>query len=103
MIDHFDSEFCKRKQFIPALEDLIVKSRAKGIVLSYFNGRNHWNDHANLTGNQGLEELKKFFQSSLFVKNSYRNQPIDRLNYQSYGGHKAKTINEQIITAELNL
>jgi len=100
MKDCFDSPFCRRNAFIPALEQLIVTSRPRMVILSYFNGRNHWNDHSNSTGTLGLRTLEDFFRSSLFVKNSFRFKPIDRLNYQSYGGHKAKSIHELIITAE---
>lgn len=101
MRDNFDSQFCRRKDFIPSLEELIVNSRARAVVLSYFDGRNHWNDHSNESGSEGLNQLKRFFKSSLFAKNTYKNYPLDRVNYQSYGGHKARVINEQLITAEL--
>jgi len=100
MTDSFDSPFCRRSAFIPALEQLIANSRARMVILSYFNGRNHWNDHSNSSGTLGLRTLEEFFRSSLFVKDSFRYKPVDRMNYQSYGGHKAKSIHELIITAE---
>ena len=101
MKDCFDSPFCRRDAFIPALEQLIVSARARMVILSYFDGRNHWNDHSNTSGTLGLRTLEDFFRSSLFVKDSFRYKPVHRMNYQSYGGHKAKSINELIITAEL--
>lgn len=101
MRDNYDSPFCKRESFIPALEKLIVASRASAVVLSYFNGRNHWNDHANATGSEGFNALAKFFRSSLFTRGSFRHTPVERMNYQSYGGHKAQLVDELILMANI--
>jgi adenine-specific DNA methylase len=100
MDDSFDSVFCKRNAFIPALEQLVSSSKARVVVLSYFDGRNHWNDHINGSGTKGFQNLSAFFKSGLFQRGSFSNQPVSRQNYQSYGGYKADRIAEYILSAK---
>ncbi len=100
MARDFKSSFCKKKDFIPSLDTLIRRSNAEYVVLSYFDGPNHWGEfkarEAETTGRQLLE---KFFCSDLFVANSLECLPVKRQNYQSYGGHKAKSIQEFLFVA----
>lgn len=102
MDDNFDSQFCKKKIFINSLEEMIVNSKPNYVVLSYFNGKNHWNDFNSDCNGQGISELERFFNSNIFVKSSLKIIPVQRLNYQSYGGFKAKNINEYLFVAKLN-
>lgn len=101
MRDDFDSPFCKKSQFIPSLKTLISRSRTDVVVLSYFNGRNHWNNFKSECNGQGLNELTSLFSGELFEQNSLDIRPIQRLNYQSYGGHTAKTIDEYLFVARV--
>ena len=96
----FTSSFCKARQFIPSLTNMIESSKCRYVVLSYFNGRNHWNTFKAGTSNRGREELEKFFNTSLFESGSLEVYPVSRLNYQSYGGHKALEVSEYLFVAK---
>ena len=101
MDNDFKSPFCGKATFIPALKSLIARAKADYVVLSYFDGRNHWgefkSDENDLTGKQMLQE---FFTSELFIEGTYNCTPVQRMNYQSYGGHKAREVNEYIFVAQ---
>lgn len=95
MKDDFKSTFCSRPDFIPSLTKLIERADTDYVVLSYFDGRNHWgNFKAEEAETEGKRLLEGLFQSDLFMPGSYSFIPVDRLNYQSYGGHSAKPIKE---------
>ena len=97
----FKSSFCNKKSFIPSLESLIRKADADYVVLSYFDGRNHWGEFKSESAETvGQKLLEEFFRSGLFVKNSFEWIPVQRLNYQSYGGHTAKFIKEFLFIAQ---
>jgi adenine-specific DNA-methyltransferase len=100
MDDDFNSTFCSAKRFIPSLRVLIERADVQHIVLSYFDGRNHWGafkaEERDVTGAKLLEE---FLRSDLFEPNSFECRPVDRLNYQSYGGFKAKPVQEFLFSA----
>lgn len=100
MKDDFKSTFCNRQDFIPSLRALIRRADAEYVILSYFDGRNHWgnfkSEDAETEGKRLLEEL---FLSDLFVNGSFDFVPVDRLNYQSYGGYSAKPIQEFLFIA----
>ncbi|WP_447586526.1 DNA adenine methylase [Pseudoxanthomonas mexicana] len=100
MESDFTSTFCSSKRFVSSLEDLVKASVSEYVVLSYFNGKNHWHDFKSGTSDRGRKELNKFFQSELFESGSVRCHPVDRLNYQSYGGHKALTVSEYLFVAK---
>lgn len=100
MESDFTSTFCSSKRFISSLEDLVKASASDYVVLSYFNGKNHWHDFKSGTSGRGREELEKFFQSGLFESGSMQCHPVDRLNYQSYGGHKALAVSEYLFVAK---
>lgn len=100
MESDFTSTFCSSKRFVASLEDLVRASASDYVVLSYFNGKNHWHDFKSGTSDRGREELEKFFRSDLFESGSMQCHPVDRLNYQSYGGHKALAVSEYLFVAK---
>ena len=101
MEDDFDSPFCKKAKFIPSLETLIKRARARVVVLSYFNGRNHWNDFKSDCNGQGLKEIVSMFEGSGF-EGAVDVRPIQRMNYQSYGGYSAKKVDEYLFIAKVH-
>lgn len=100
MADDFKSTFCSKKAFMPSLRTIIERADTEHVVISYFDGRNHWgsfkSEHAESDGRKAIEE---FLASDLFEAGSARCTPVDRLNYQSYGGFKAKKVSEYLFTA----
>lgn len=100
MADDFKSTFCSKKAFMPSLRTIIERADTEHVVISYFDGRNHWgsfkSEHAESDGRKTIEE---FLASDLFEAGSARCIPVDRLNYQSYGGFKAKKVSEYLFTA----
>lgn len=103
MADDFDSSFCKKSTFIESLHELIVKAPAKTVVLSYFNGRNHWNDFKSECNGEGVRLLSELFTDSIFKHGSFKLIPVKRKNYQSYGGYRGKEINEYFFVGSRNL
>jgi adenine-specific DNA methylase len=104
MSDDFTSTFCKRNLFIPSLRRLIEKSRCEYVVLSYFDGKNHWGEFKQNSGEVvGRELLSDFFSSELFEAGSLRCIPVERLNYQSYGGHSAQIVQELLFVAKKSM
>jgi adenine-specific DNA methylase len=100
MEDDFISPFCRKPLFLSSLEFLVTKAPCQWVALSYFDGRNHWNDFKSEADTIGFEKLKKFFGSSIFRKKTLKVEPVKRINYQSYGGYKAKEISEYLFIAE---
>lgn len=100
MVDDFKSTFCSKASFMPSLRTLIERADADYVVISYFDGRNHWGSFkADEADSQGRTEIERFLSTNLFEPNSARCIPIKRLNYQSYGGFKAKTVSEFLFSA----
>jgi len=100
MRDDFKSTFCNRKNFIPSLQTLIERSDADTVILSYFDGPNHWGSFKSEEAEtEGKKLLEQFFQSDLFVQGSYDFVPVERRNYQSYGGYSGKPIQEFLFVA----
>lgn len=100
MVDDFDSTFCKKSKFIDSLSLLIRKAKTQTVILSYFDGRNHWSDFKSPGDQIGLGMLCELFESPLFEPGSLVVKPVSRLNYQSYGGFKATEVKEYIIVAK---
>lgn len=100
----FKSSFCGKNSFIPSLTNLIRCANADYVVLSYFDGRNHWgefkSDRADVVGRQVLEQL---LRSELFRHDSFECIPIERRNYQSYGGYSAKAVQEFLFVARKSM
>jgi len=103
MEDDFSSTFCKKSHFIESLATLVTRASSDYVILSYFNGTNHWNSFKNDCNGQGYNELHSFFTSSLFESSSLKVRPVKRVNYQSYGGYKAKSVDEYLFIAKRNL
>lgn len=100
MDDDFTSTFCSKPGFIDSLELLIARANCDYVVLSYFDGRNHWGEFkSGKAERQGRVEIEKFFGGDLFSPSSLRCFPVTRLNYQSYGGYKAEPIQEFLFVA----
>lgn len=98
MRDNFVSTFCKARQFIPSLAELISKADAKWVLLSYFSGRNHWNRFDSPDNDVGLTKVRELFADEvLFERDSCSVVPVARLNYQSYGGYRARMVNEYLV------
>lgn len=101
MANDFKSTFCSKREFIPSLERLVREARCQYVVLSYFDGRNHWGKFKESASEQaGRHHIERLFSGELFVPRSLRCFPVSRLNYQSYGGYSAKAIQEFIFVAE---
>ena len=100
MEDDFSSTFCSSTNFLPSLRSLVERSRCRFVVMSYFDGKNHWSDFKSGADSRGKLELERFFQSELFVPGTMTFVPVDRLNYQSYGGYQARPVKEFLFVAE---
>ena len=101
MTSDFKSSFSSKRTFISSLSELVGKAKARYVVLSYFDGRNHWGefkrDAPDRTGRRMIEDL---FRGNLFVPDSLKCIPVRRRNYQSYGGFSAREVNEFLFVAE---
>ena len=99
MADDFSSTFCSKGRFLEDLGALIDRTPTRSVVLSYFNGRNHWNDFKKDPNGIGREFLEAFFSSPRFEAGSLEVRPVDRTNYQSYGGYRARRVAEYLFHA----
>ena len=100
MKDDFYSTFCNKKSFIQELEKIIKAARCKHLILSYFNGVNHWNRFLEEDNTLGLSMIKDFLSScEQLDKKSIKIVPVDRQNYQSQNGHRSKLIQEYLLVA----
>ena len=101
MKSDFKSTFCSQQNFIPSLKTLVERANADYIILSYFDGRNHWGSFKTADAETvGKKLLEDFFHSELFVDGTFDFVPVERMNYQSYGGHSAKSIQEFLFIAQ---
>jgi adenine-specific DNA methylase len=101
MKDDFKSSFCSKTSFISSMKSIVERADTDYVVISYFDGRNHWGSFMSDTADsQGRAVIEDFLGSALFESGSAACLPVSRLNYQSYGGHKAKTVKEFLFTAK---
>ena len=100
MSNDFTSSFSKKKEFVKSLYKLVSRSKSDSVMMSYFDGRNHWNNTTSPSDKVGEEILTEFFNGDLFARDSMSCLPVDRLNYQSYGGHKASVVSEYLFLGE---
>ena len=101
MKSDFKSSFSSKKTFIQSLGKLIRDAKAQFVVLSYFDGRNHWgNFKCNAPDQTGQERIEELFRGEPFLPGSLQCFPVRRLNYQSYGGFSAREVNEFLFVAE---
>ena len=98
--DDFSSSFCSVRSFLDSMEALLTRAAAETVVLSYFTGRNHWSDFDSDPDDTGRALLSELLESDIFVPGSLRVTEVDRLNYASYGGYKARRVNELLLTAK---
>ncbi len=99
MADDFPSTFCKSSQFIQSLDLLISRARTDWIILSYFDGKNHWNDFKLDSNGMGFDLISGFFATELFDAATVEVVPVSRQNYQSYGGYKSRAVEEWLFIA----
>ena len=99
MADDFTSTFCSKARFLDDLATLIERTDTRWVVLSYFNGRNHWNDFNKDPNGVGKALLTEFFTHPMF-EGAARIRPIGRTNYQSYGGYRARRVDEYLFVAK---
>jgi hypothetical protein len=101
MTDDFSSTFCRKHKFLDDLGVLIDRANPRWVVLSYFDGRNHWNDFKKDPNGIGRRLLSEFFDGDRFRPGAQL-RPVNRTNYQSYGGYTARRITEFLFVAELD-
>lgn len=100
MVDDFKSTFCSRSTFMSSLRTIIERADTEHVVISYFDGRNHWGSFkSEYSESDGRKAIEEFLAADLFEAGSARCIPVDRLNYQSYGGFKARKVSEYLFTA----
>ena len=97
--DDFTSDFCFRDRFVDALRHVITNTSAQYVVLSYFNGRNHWNHWSKGTGkkDQGFSILDELFSNRVLFSEYFSLSTMQkRTNYQSREGEKKSQVSEYI-------
>lgn len=97
--DDFTSSFCKASRFISDMEALIERARCETVVISYYNGANHWGKFDSDPDNTGRERLTEMLTGHLFEPDSLRVVEIPRRNYASYGGFTARHVTELLLVA----
>ena len=100
MSENFNSQYCYKDSFIPALTELILGIKSKHVVISYYDENNHWNHGKEEISMEGRKSIVGIFKSiGEFVK--YDKQPsiIERQNYQSQSGGHKKIVDELLFYA----
>lgn len=97
--DNFTSSFCKASRFISDMETLVERARCQTVVISYYDGANHWGKFDSSPNNTGRERLTEMLTGSLFEANSLRVTEVPRRNYASYGGYTARQVTELVLVA----
>jgi hypothetical protein len=82
------------------MRNLLVASNADTVLVSYFTGKNHWSDFDSERSNAGLELLSELLQEDTFVPGSLTITEIQRKNYASYGGYRARDVHELLLLAD---
>ena len=98
--DDFSSTFCKAKRFIDDLRTLIARAKCDTVMISYFTGKNHWNEFDSDPNDRGLEQLRALLEEDLFEPGSLKVRRVPRTNYASYGGYQARQVEELILVAQ---
>lgn len=99
--DDFTSSFCKPATFINDMRTMISRARCDRVMISYFNGANHWSKFDSGPNDVGQGMLEELLSEDLFEPSSLTVKSVPRMNYASYGGFKARSVNELIMTAKL--
>lgn len=100
MQDNFNSRYCYKDSFIPALEELITGIKSKHVVISYYDENNHWNHGKEEISLEGRESIVGIFKRIPDI-NKFDKQPsiIERQNYQSQSGGHKKIVDELLFYA----
>ncbi len=91
---------CSARNFMDSLQLLIQRADARIVMLSYFDARNHWNNTNDAGNGVGVRSFLRSSGSSAFRHRSFRSHRFARSNYQSYGGYRARQIDELLFIAE---
>lgn len=97
--DDFSSTFCKPARFIDDMRTLIERAAPETVLISYFNGRNHWNNFDSEQNDVGRGLIDELLRGPGFEPDSLRTVVIPRTNYASYGGFKARPVDELLLSA----
>lgn len=99
--DDFTSTFCKPSTFVRDLRTVVERARCRTVMISYFNGANHWGKFDSDNDDTGREHLESFLSDeSLFIPGTLRVLEVPRRNYASYGGYTARNITELVLVAD---
>jgi adenine-specific DNA-methyltransferase len=99
MADDRPSQFCGTRTFVPAMRRLLRVVPAEVVVLSYFTGRNHWSSFDSGPDDTGLDLLGALLSEEPFEPGSLEVVRVPRTNYASYGGFRARTVDELLLVA----
>lgn len=100
MADNFNSQYCYKDSFIPALESLISGIKSKHVVISYYDENNHWNHGKEEISMEGRKSIIGIFKSiGEFEKYDKQPSTIERQNYQSQSGGRKKVVDELLFYA----
>lgn len=99
MADDRPSQFCSTRSFLPSMKALLDATPAEVVILSYFNGRNHWAKFDSGPDDTGLELLGELLQGENFETGSLEIRRLPRTNYASYGGYTARKVDELLLIA----
>lgn len=100
MTDNFNSQYCYKDSFIPALESLILGIKSKHVVISYYDENNHWNHGKEKISMEGRKNIVGIFKSiGEFEKYDKQPYTIERKNYQSQSGGCKKMVDELLFYA----
>lgn len=99
--DDFVSSFCKASRFIDDMRTLIERADCEAVVISYFDGRNHWSKFDSGPNRAGQLLLEQLLEEPMFEAGTQETVKVQRRNYASYGGYSARDVNELILSARL--
>lgn len=97
--DDFSSTFCKPSRFIADMGTLIRRSGTESVLISYFNGRNHWNSFDSGPDDTGRALLEELLRGPNFEPGTLEVRTVPRTNYASYGGYRARPVDELLLSA----
>lgn len=101
--DEFKSKFSFKNEFLKALEYLIINTECKYVVMSYYGGKNHWNNWSKKEEkcDFGFNEINKIFQNKDIFKYSKSEETFKvRQNFQSRIGEQKQMIDEYLFFGE---
>lgn len=98
--DDFTSSFCSSKTFLSDMGAVMRDAHAETVVVSYYTGANHWSKFNSDRNDTGLELLRDLMTGTMFEPESFTALEVERKNYASYGGYKARTVQELILVAK---